>query len=55
MKIEQINQKFGSLAEKLIKHRILVLLLFAVIVVLSVIGIKKMVVQKSFDAQRMPP
>ena len=49
MKIEQINQKFGSLAEKLIKHRILVLLLFAVIVVLSVIGIKKMVVQTSFD------
>ena len=49
MKIEKINERFGSLADHLLKIRWLALLLFAVIIGLSVYGVKKMVIQTSFD------
>lgn len=49
MKIEEINEKFGKMAGHLLKIRWLALLLFAIIIGLSVCGVKKMVVQTSFD------
>lgn len=40
MKIEKINEKFGKMASHLLKIRWLALLLFAVVIGLSVCGVK---------------
>lgn len=48
MKIETINEKFGAFAEVL-RMRWWTLAAFAVVVVLSLMGVKKQVVQTSFD------
>ncbi len=49
MKIEKINEKFGTFAERLLQARWWVLAAFAAVMVLSVMGVKKLVVQTSFD------
>lgn len=49
MKIERINEKFGAFAGWLLRVRWWVLVAFATVIVLSVMGVKRMVVQTSFD------
>lgn len=49
MKIERINERFGIFAGLLLRVRWLVLLVFAAVVLLSVMGVKRLVVQTSFD------
>lgn len=49
MKIEKINEKFGAFAERLLRVRWWVLAAFTAVMVLAVMGVKKMVVQTSFD------
>lgn len=49
MKIEKINNYFGSFAEKLLRVRWQTLLTFCVVIVLSFIGMKRMVKETSFD------
>ena len=49
MKIEKINNYFGSFAEKLLRARWQTLLTFCVVIVLSFIGMKRMVKETSFD------
>lgn len=49
MKIERINEKFGVFAGRLLRARWWVLAAFAAVMVLSVVGVKKLVVQTSFD------
>lgn len=49
MKIETINEKFGAFAEVLLRMRWWTLAAFAVVVVLSLMGVKKLVVRTSFD------
>lgn len=49
MKIEKINEKFGAFAERLLRVRWWVLAAFAAVMVLAVMGVKRMVVQTSFD------
>lgn len=49
MKIEKINERFGTFAGRLLRVRWWVLAAFAAVIVLSVMGVKRMVVQTSFD------
>lgn len=49
MQIERINEKFGAFAGRLLRARWWVLAAFAAVLVLSVMGVKKLVVQTSFD------
>lgn len=49
MKIERINERFGAFAGRLLRVRWWVLAAFAAVIVLSVMGVKRMVVQTSFD------
>lgn len=49
MQIERINEKFGAFAGRLLRARWWVLVAFAAVLVLSVMGVKKLVVQTSFD------
>lgn len=49
MKIERINERFGAFAGRLLRVRWWVLAAFAAVIVLSVIGVRRMVVQTSFD------
>lgn len=49
MKIERINEKFGVFAGWLLRVRWWVLAAFAVVMMLAVMGVKKMVVQTSFN------
>lgn len=49
MKIEKINELFGRFAERLLKMRWMTLGIFALVIVLSVIGMKRMVKETSFD------
>ena len=49
MKIERINEKFGTFAGWLLRVRWWVLAAFAAVMVLAVTGVRKMVVQTSFD------
>lgn len=44
MKIEKINEKFGAFAERLLRVRWWVLAAFTAVMVLAVMGVKKMVV-----------
>ena len=49
MKIEKINELFGRYAEQLLRVRWLTLAAFAIVIVLSVVGMKRMVKETSFD------
>lgn len=49
MKIERINERFGAFAGRLLRVRWWVLAAFAAVIVLSVMGVRRMVVQTSFD------
>lgn len=49
MQIEKINEKFGAFAGRLLRARWWVLAAFAAVLVLSAVGVKKLVVQTSFD------
>ena len=49
MKIEKINDLFGKYAEQLLRMRWLTLGAFVLILVVSVLGIKRMVTETSFD------
>ena len=49
MKIEKINELFGRYAERLLRVRWFTLLAFAFVIVLSVVGMKRMVKETSFD------
>lgn len=49
MKIERINELFGKYAERLLRVRWWTLGLFVLVLVLSVIGMKRMVKETSFD------
>ena len=49
MKIERINELFGKFAEQLLKVRWWTLGAFALVIVLSVVGMKRMVKETSFD------
>jgi len=49
MKIEKINELFGRYAERLLRLRWLTLALFFVIIIVSVVGMKRMVKETSFD------
>ncbi len=49
MKIEKINERFGVFAGRLLRARWWVLGAFAAVMVLSAVGVKKLVVQTSFD------
>ena len=49
MKIEKINELFGRYAEQLLRVHWLTLAAFAIVIVLSVVGIKRMVKETSFD------
>lgn len=49
MKIESINRRFGVFAQWLLRWRWAVLALFAAAMVFAVLGMKRMVVQTSFD------
>lgn len=49
MKIEKINELFGRYAEQLLRVRWLTLGAFAIVIVLSVVGMKRMVKETSFD------
>lgn len=49
MKIEKINELFGRFAEQLLKRRWMTLAVFVVVIFLSLIGMKRMVKETSFD------
>lgn len=49
MKIEQINELFARFAAQLLKMRWLTLGIFALVMIVSVIGMKRMVKETSFD------
>lgn len=49
MKIEKINERFGTFAGRLLQVRRWVLAVFAAVIVLSVIGVRRLAVQTSFD------
>ena len=49
MKIERINELFGKFAEQLLKVRWWTLGAFTLVIVLSVVGMKRMVKETSFD------
>ena len=49
MKIEQINELFARFAGQLLSRRWLVLAAFALVMIVSVIGMKRMVKETSFD------
>ena len=49
MKIEKINEQFGKFAERLLSVRWLTLIAFVLILIVSVIGMKRMVKETSFD------
>ena len=49
MKIEKINELFARFAEQLLRRRWLVLAGFALVIVISVVGMKRMVKETSFD------
>ena len=49
MKIERINELFGKYAERLLRVRWWILGVFVLVLVLSVIGMKRMVKETSFD------
>lgn len=49
MKIERINERFGAFAGRLLRVRWWVLAAFAAVMILSVMGVRKLVVQTSFD------
>lgn len=49
MKIERINERLGAFAGRLLRVRLWVLAAFAAVIVLSVMGVRRMVVQTSFD------
>lgn len=49
MRIEKINERFGVFAGWLLRMRWWVLVAFAAVIALSVMGVKRMVVQTSFD------
>ncbi len=49
MKIEKINQKFGTIANKLLNHKLLAIAIFVVLLIAAASGIGKMAVETSFD------
>ena len=49
MKIEKINELFARFAGQLLRRRWLVLAAFALVIVVSVVGMKRMVKETSFD------
>ena len=49
MKIERINELFARFAGQLLKMRWITLGIFALVIILSVIGMKRMVKETSFD------
>lgn len=49
MKIEKINRKFRQTAEWILRHRMLVTGLFALLVAFSFVGTKRIVMKTSFD------
>ena len=49
MKIEKINRKFRQTAEWILRHRLLVAGLFALLVAFSFVGTKRIVMKTSFD------
>ena len=49
MKIVKINSKFKQLADRILCHRLVVGVLFAVIVAFSFVGAKRIVMKTSFD------
>jgi len=49
MKIEKINELFGRFAERLMKMRWITLGIFALVIILSIVGMKRMVKETSFD------
>lgn len=49
MKIEKINNWFEKLAQSIIKRRWLVICSFIILIAVSVIGLKKIVVESSYD------
>lgn len=49
MKIENINRKFRQLAVWILRHRLLVMGLFALLVAFSFVGTKRIVMKTSFD------
>lgn len=49
MKIERINEWFGLYADKILKKRWWILATFVLVIVLSVVGMKRMVKETSFD------
>lgn len=49
MKIEKINELFGKFTEQLLKMRWITLGIFAIVIILSVVGMKRMVKETSFD------
>ena len=49
MKIEKINELFARFAGQLLKMRWITLGIFALVIILSVIGMKRMVKETSFD------
>ncbi len=50
MKIEKINTKFGQIAEWILRHRAIVLAAFAVLLGLSVVGMRKIHFESSWDS-----
>lgn len=49
MKIEKINNLFRQLANWILRHRLVVGVLFAVVIAFSLVGAKRIVVRTSFD------
>ncbi len=49
MKIVRINSKFKQLADWILRHRLVVAALFAVVVAFSFVGVKRIVMRTSFD------
>lgn len=49
MKIENINRKFRQLAVWILRHRLLVMGLFALLIAFSFVGTKRIVMKTSFD------
>ena len=49
MKIEKINELFARFAGQLLRRRWLVLATFVLVMIMSVIGMKRMVKETSFD------
>ena len=49
MKIERINELFARFAEQLLRVRRMVLCAFVLLIILSVVGMNRMVKETSFD------